>query len=83
MRLPDPGLDAALARIDRRFGCSPYRRLLRAAAAFNDGDAEAWQREMECGLVEAADGLGVPRAELTQFVLTATEEIRRSRRCDN
>lgn len=79
MPSPPSELNALFSRIDRRVGCSAYRRLLRAVAAFNCGDDEACARELECGLMEAAYDLGMSPKDVSQLVHTAAESLRRER----
>lgn len=80
--MPSP-LSLVFARIDRRIGCNGYRRLLRAAAALNHDDPEAFRVEMEAGLVEAADEMGLSRAEVTEMIQQAVDVLRRMRRHRN
>lgn len=64
-----PGLAAALSEIDRRYPAHPMRRLLRAAAAYNHGDAMRWHVEMQAALDEFADDRGVTRRHVDRLVL--------------
>lgn len=66
---PVPGLAEALAEIDRRYPGHPMRRALRAAAAYNFGDAVGWHREMQVLLDEFADEVQIRRADVDRLVL--------------
>jgi len=74
---PAPGLDEALAEIDRRYPAHPMRRALRAAAAYNHGDAMRWHVEMQLALDEFADERGLTRAQVDQMVLPARRFVER------
>lgn len=68
-------LDAALREIDNRWGGARHRRFLRAVAAYNHGDAMVWHREMQAGVAEAADDLGLPRGDILRYVQTASQRL--------
>ena len=74
---PTPGLDAALAEIDRRYPAHPMRRALRAAACYNHGDPMRWHVEMQLSLDEFADMQGLSRREVDQLVVPARRFVER------
>lgn len=70
-----PGLADALAEIDRRYPAHPMRRALRAAAAYNHGDAMRWHVEMQLALDEFADDRGLRRSDVDRLVLPARRYV--------
>lgn len=77
---PSPGLDVALREINRRYPAHPMRRALRAAAAYNYGDAMRWHVEMQLALDEFADDRGLTRAAVDRLVVPARRYVERRRR---
>ena len=55
------------------------RRALRAAAAYNAGDAMRWHVEMQAILDEFADERGLPRREVDKLILPARRFVERRR----
>lgn len=74
---PAPGLAEALSEIDRRYGSHPMRRALRAAAAYNYGDALRWHVEMNAALGEFAFERGLTRCEVDRLVLPSRRWVER------
>lgn len=72
---PIGGLAEKLAEIDRRYGGHPQRRLLRAAAAYNHGDAVRWHVETNVALDEFAFEQGITRSELDRLTLPSARWV--------
>ena len=65
-------LDAALARIDAVAGAAPLaRRVLRAAACYNHGDAARWHREDAMAVAEAAEAVGLAPRDVDALIIPA------------
>lgn len=75
-----PGLDAALAEIDRLYRLDYDWRTLRAAACYNFGDAMGWHRETVAALDEFADRRGLTRRQVSRLVLPASEWLAKRNR---
>lgn len=77
-----PGLKEALDEIDadRRLYFAPgARRLFRAVTAAKHGDEVRLWAELQAGIAEVADELGMTRAEVTRLTEPATDRLTRRR----